>query len=719
MIAGSAFGQEYTPDTNTVALWHFDELHSDTVNDASSNGNNGTAIGTTVVSGKFMQTRSFNGISDRVTVPSSVDLNVSPFLTLEAWIKPTGFSAGPNTFLRKNGPNSQNGYLMHFKNNGTAFDFGINTKFGLGTDTPVDPSYFLDGRWHHVAGTYDGSIARVYFDGVLMDQDAFNETIGTNSTDPVSIGANDIYGEYFQGLIDEIRISNKVRQPNEFNLQLPPKNITIDAVGNTIILNWENGGGIAPLLHYNVYRGDDSANMVLIDSISSETYRDSGLSLDHLYYYRISGVDISEYEGHTSYSVSKEILITNSNGEYSSDINTVALWHFSELHGDTINDASGYVNNGTATGTNIVSGKFGNARSFLNSGDGVVANNNLIGSGNGSYTLEAWILPSSYSDINNRRMIFNQRSSGNGTPTVEVYLGNVGELVFLIRNDASNIFTLSNSILPPIVQLNVWTHIGVVNDSANSRLRLYINGFQVANGILGNWGTLSDLNVFAVGRNAYNTSNDWFNGSIDEVRVSNKAREAYEFDLQLPPKNLSAVGSGRTVNLTWQNGGGAVGLLTYKIYRGVDSLNVALIDSTTLTSYSDSSVISGATYFYRIAALDLTNFEGAKSFAANAMTIFTGVKADLNLPKEYKLGQNFPNPFNPSTIIRYDLPKATFVHVAVCDVLGREVATLVDEMEQAGSRTVEFKAEFLPSGVYFYRLQAGSFAETKKLLIIK
>jgi hypothetical protein len=107
---------------------------------------------------------------------------------------------------------------MQFAVNGTRFDFGINTKWGLGTSTPVDPSYFLDGNWHHIAATYDGSVARVYFDGYQVDEDVFNETIGTNSVDPVSIGANDIYGEYFQGYIDEVRISNKVRESWEFNI---------------------------------------------------------------------------------------------------------------------------------------------------------------------------------------------------------------------------------------------------------------------------------------------------------------------------------------------------------------------------------------------------------------------------------------------------------------------------------------------------------------------
>ena len=91
------------------------------------------------------------------------------------------------------------------------------------------------------------------------------------------------------------------------------------------------------------------------------------------------------------------------------------------------------------------------------------------------------------------------------------------------------------------------------------------------------------------------------------------------------------------------------------------------------------------------------------------------------IPNQYSLDQNYPNPFNPSTIISYQLPKASNVTLKVFDVLGREVATLVDEYRNAGSYDVEFRIENLElsSGIYFYQLKAGDFVETKKMLLIK
>jgi hypothetical protein len=95
------------------------------------------------------------------------------------------------------------------------------------------------------------------------------------------------------------------------------------------------------------------------------------------------------------------------------------------------------------------------------------------------------------------------------------------------------------------------------------------------------------------------------------------------------------------------------------------------------------------------------------------------IEVEAGMPRTFELGQNYPNPFNPTTLISYQLPVASEVSLKVYDVLGREVMTLVNGKQDAGSYNLNFNASNLSSGVYFYRLQAGSFVQTKKMMLVK
>ena len=98
--------------------------------------------------------------------------------------------------------------------------------------------------------------------------------------------------------------------------------------------------------------------------------------------------------------------------------------------------------------------------------------------------------------------------------------------------------------------------------------------------------------------------------------------------------------------------------------------------------------------------------------------IVTGIIKN-ETPVMFALNQNYPNPFNPSTIITYQIPKQSMVTLKVYDMTGKEVATLVNNIQQPGNKSVNFNASGLASGVYYYKLQAGNYTDTKKLVVLK
>jgi len=147
--------------------------------------------------------------------------------------------------------------------------------------------------------------------------------------------------------------------------------------------------------------------------------------------------------------------------------------------------------------------------------------------------------------------------------------------------------------------------------------------------------------------------------------------------------------------------------------------------SWTEVSPPDTQRVAGVSSLAIAHLSDIGDFEAAYAFIGTLGTGVwqflisgvTGVEEPSNVPDRFHLYQNYPNPFNPVTQIRFEVGGLRFVSLRVYDVLGREVATLVNEVKEPGVYSVAWDARELSSGVYFYRLTAGRFVETKKLLL--
>lgn len=308
---------------------------------------------------------------------------------------------------------------------------------------------------------------------------------------------------------------------------------------------------------------------------------------------------------------------------------------------------------------------FGNALQF----DGV---NDYVDMGNAStfdvgsaVTYEAWINP----DSSQSGYIF-RKVVAFAEDKQFLYSGN---RVYFYLYD---VFGGTHLISSPSIPIHQYTHVAATYEASTETASLYINGVFDTSKSVGNSVSNSTGNLYygfdLVG------SDPPLKGIIDEARIWNIARTESEIQSTMnQPLN-----------------GNETGLIGYwKFDEGTGTITY---DAT--SSHNDGT-ISGATW---------------------VISGVLPVEQTINgIPEEFSLEQNYPNPFNPGTKISWQSPVGSHQTLKVFDLLGNEVATLVNEEKPVGSYEVEFDASKLSSGIYFYRLQAGNFIQTKKMLLLK
>jgi len=191
------------------------------------------------------------------------------------------------------------------------------------------------------------------------------------------------------------------------------------------------------------------------------------------------------------------------------------------------------------------------------------------------------------------------------------------------------------------------------------------------------------------------------------------------------PVLLSPANGATNVSLTplfaWMSSTGAV---AYRIQISTSQTFTTTVVNTVVTStqYQVSSGVLNynTTYYWRVNA---TNAGGTSNwsviFSFNTIASIGIITISSEVPEENRLFPNYPNPFNPNTVIRFQIKEASNVMLKIYDMTGREINTLVNEKLSSGIYEIEFNASHLPSGVYFYRLTTNGFSETKRMLMIK
>jgi chitodextrinase len=293
-----------TPGTPTslVAAYAFNEGTGTTVSDSSGNSNNGTVSGATwTASGKYGSALVFNGTSALVTINNSASLQLTTGMTLEAWVNPSVVNSAWRDVIYKG---NDNYYLEGTSASGGAPAAG-------GTFGTVDATFYGTGAlavntWTHLALTFDGTTARLYVNGVLASSQTEPANLIT-SANPLQIGGDSLYGQFFQGMIDEVRVYNVALTLAQIQTDMAtpiaggsgptaPANLTATlASGTQVNLTWSPStasGGIAAYLIERC-QGVGCNSFVQVGSSPTTGYSDTGLTANTTYNYRVRALDNS------------------------------------------------------------------------------------------------------------------------------------------------------------------------------------------------------------------------------------------------------------------------------------------------------------------------------------------------------------------------------------------------------------------------------------------
>lgn len=207
-----------TGGSGLVASYGFNEGSGSTVSDQSGNGNHGSIFQATwYTAGKFGKALAFDGTNDYVNVPDSNSLDLNRF-TLEAWVRPTANSGWRTVMLKENG--SELAYALYARESTNRPSGWLRTNPTSGSSKSVTGTSGLAlNTWTHLATTYDGSNMRLYVNGVLVKTQATTGNLYT-STNPLKFGGNAIWGEYFAGQLDEIRVYNRALNQSEIQTDM-------------------------------------------------------------------------------------------------------------------------------------------------------------------------------------------------------------------------------------------------------------------------------------------------------------------------------------------------------------------------------------------------------------------------------------------------------------------------------------------------------------------
>jgi chitodextrinase len=548
-----------------VAAYSFDEGSGTTVADASGTGNTGTISGATwTSSGQYNGALSFRADdSARVTIPNSASLQLTTAMTLEAWVNPSIVGSAWRDVIYKGTDN----YLLEATSSKAGKPSGGGKIGGSTTVQVFGTSPTSANTWTHLAVTYDGAALALYVNGSPVSTKPVSGAI-TTSASPLQIGSDSVFGQYFDGSIDEVRVYNTALTQAEIQTDMntpigsgggdtenptAPTDLTATALtSNEIDLSWTASTDNVGVTGYLVERcqGASCSNFAQIATPPGITFNDTGLSPSTSYRYRVRAKDAAN-------NLSDFSNIASATTPGAAPTGLVAAYSFDEGSGTTVADASGNGNDGTISGaTWTAAGKYDEALSFNGTSSRVSIPNTPSLQLTTGMTLEAWVNPSTITSAW-RDVIYKGKdnyfleatSSRSGRPVAGAIMSGVSVTTTGVSALATNTFT----------------HLAATYNG--SAIRLFVNGTQVSS-TPATGSILTSGSPLQIGSDS--NFGQYFAGTIDEVRVYNTALTQAQIQtdmttpigsggvsLSISPKAVALTFT-RTQQFTTQGANGAV-----------------------------------------------------------------------------------------------------------------------------------------------------------------
>lgn len=640
----------------------------------------------------------FDGVNDYVDVPT-FDFSASDQMTVEVWVQPTDITIGAGQAILRQQSATLPDYMLAIQGAGNVLNFSVNTTSGfVGVAVPIEPTYFNDGQWHHIAGVYDGSLLYLYVDGELIGttphsgtilNDGYSNLIG-NSYIPAS--------EYYRGKVDEVRYWNVARTSTELNSNRVE---CLDGTETGLVANYsfEDGTGSSVLTDkvganngtlMNMDAATDWVEGAYVCGSCALTFADDfTITIDPLVDQSITQSDFT--------ALCQVDTIIGLDGSQ----NNVAYFlrnnaDNSVIEGPLMGTGSA-INFGnqtisTTSSYNIYSSPASSSLEFDGVDDYVIMPL-MDFSSSDEMTIELWIKTTDVSS-NSGYTLTRQEAIGFGPDWLLAFQDFGTTLSFGLRTDVTY-SELDASVDPTYFEDGAWHHIAAVYDGANKYI--YVDGVQI--GMEPRTGNVTNNgNSNVMGR--YIIGSDFFEGTMDELRFWNVARTESELSINkiacfdgseanliacysFEDGNGSAIASDKTgsfdgtltnmdASTDWVEGAYVCAncdlALTDVLTVTIEDLAAQTVATSDFTSYCNADTLIeidgsqiGANYYLRDDA-DNSIIAGPVAGTGSALSIATGSVSSTTTFNVYATSQNDKSLALPNTndYMRVNSPYTTF-----------------------------------------------------------